>query len=100
MLELGEEAKLIYKDIISFIPPWEEQYLQVLLKHNKGELTKDSFYAGVFDELSNFGGNEVLFIKETNTGELEIKQQDTWDNYIGRISKKEDFFTVPLDNNN
>jgi hypothetical protein len=97
VLELGEEAKLIYKDIISLITPWEEMYDYVKSQNEQKELTKTSYYASVFEELVKLGADEVIFIKESNSGELEISNQDTWDKYYNRISKKEDFFTVPLE---
>lgn len=96
VLELGEEAKLIYKDMISFIPPWEEQYDTVLKGFLAGTLTQDPFYSVVFDELCIFGADKVLFAKESNPETLDIKGNQTWEKYSVDIQKKQESFMVSL----
>lgn len=96
VLELGEEAKLIYKDMISVIPPWEEQFDAVLSKFLEGTLTKDPYYSGVFQELKIFGADKVLFIKEANPATMDIKVNHTWEQYTVDIQEKEESFMVPL----
>lgn len=96
VLELGEEAKLIYKDMISLIPLWEEQFDTVLKDYLDGTLTKDPYYSGVFDELNNFGADKVLFIKESNPDTLDIKANQTWEQYSVDIQEKEESFIVSL----
>ena len=96
VLELGEEAKLIYKDMISFIPPWEEQFDAVLTNYLDDTLITDPYYSGVFDELKNFGADKVLFFKESNPGTLDIKANQTWEQYCVDIQEKEDSFMVSL----
>lgn len=51
VLELGEEAKLIYKKMISFFPPREVLYDEVLTNFNEGALATDSYYAGFLKSL-------------------------------------------------
>lgn len=97
VLELGEEAKLIYKDMISFIPPWEEKYQNVKSNYNLGKLITDSYYSGVFQELHNFGADKVVFIEESNQHNVSIKHDQTWENYINHIQKNGEFFTVTLE---
>ncbi len=97
VLELGEEAKLIYKDIISFIPPWEEQFETALENFIEGTLGTDHYYSGVFQELYKFGGDTVFFIKESNPASIDIKLNQTWDDYTVSIQEKEEFFIVPIE---
>ena len=96
VLELGEEAKLIYKDMISFIPPWEEQFDTVLTDYLEGTLVKDPYYSGVFDDLRDFGADKVLFIKESNPETLDIVVNQTWEQYSSNIQAKEESFMVSL----
>lgn len=96
VLELGEEAKLIYKDMISVIPAWEEQFDTVLTGYLDGTLSTDTYYSGVFDELNNFGADKVLFIKESNPETLDIKANHTWDQYSVDIQETEESFMVSL----
>lgn len=96
VLESGEEAKLIYKDMISFIPPWEEQFDKVLAHYLDGTLITDPYYSGVFDEIRNFGADKVLFVKELNPETLDIKANQTWEQYSADIQEKEESFIVAL----
>ena len=96
VLELGEEAKLIYKDMISFIPPWEEQFDTVLKDYLEGTLITDPYYTGVFDDLRDFGADKVLFVKELNPETLDIKANQTWEQYSADIQEKEESFIVAL----
>ncbi|TDD74609.1 hypothetical protein [Flavobacterium caseinilyticum] len=96
VLELGEEAKLIYKDMISFIPPWEEQFDTVLKDYLEGTLITDPYYSGVFDDLRDFGADKVLFVKELNPETLDIKANQTWEQYSADIQEKEESFIVAL----
>lgn len=96
VLELGEEAKLIYKDMISSIPPWEEQYETVLTYYLEGSLTKKPYYSEVFDELRKLGADKVLFLRESNPETLDIKGNHTWEQYSVDMQEKEDSFMVSL----
>ena len=96
VLELGDQAKLIYKDMISVIPASEEQFDKVLSHYLEDTLAKDSYYSGVFDELRNFGADKILFVKELNPETLDIKENQTWEQYSVDIQDKEESFIVAL----
>lgn len=96
VLELGEEAKLIYQDMISSIPPWEEQYDTVLTDYLEGSLNKKPYYSEVFDELRKLGADKVLFLRESNPETLDIKGYHTWEQYSVDMQEKEDSFMVSL----
>lgn len=99
VLELGEEAKVIYEDFIDFMPPWEEHYERIAFTFNKDGFAKDSFYLGVFDELKKLGADKVYFIKDTFAPELAIPENTTMETYLKQIQKETTFFEVPLTNN-
>jgi hypothetical protein len=96
VLELGEEAKVIYKDFIEFMPAWEEQYETVVSTNNEKGLANDSFYNGVFDELQKLGADKVIFIKNTFIPELEIPENATIDKYLKTVQQNAAFFEVIL----
>ncbi|TDD74658.1 hypothetical protein [Flavobacterium caseinilyticum] len=73
ILQLGEEAKIIYKDMISFIPTSEEQFDTLFTGYFEDTFIKDPYYSKVLDHLSNLGTHKVLFIKESNLEPLNIK---------------------------
>ncbi len=54
-------------------------------------LTTDPYYSGVFGELENFGADKVLFVKESNLGTLDIKANQTWEQYCVDIQETVDF---------
>jgi hypothetical protein len=96
VLELGEEAKVIYEDLIEFMPAWEEQYETVESTNNSNGLVNDSFYNGVFDELQKLGADKVIFIKNTFIPELGIAKNETLENYLKTVQQKTAFFDVIL----
>lgn len=99
VLELGEEAKVIYEDFIDFMPPWEEQFDSVETAFNKDGFTGNSFYLGVFKELQKLGADIVYFIKDTFAQELAIPENSTLESYLKIIQKETTFFKLPLTNN-
>jgi hypothetical protein len=96
VLELGEEAKVIYEDFIEFMPAWEEQYETVVSTNNSKGLVNDSFYNGVFDELQKLGADNVIFIKNTFIAELAIAKNETLENYLKTVQQNATFFDVIL----
>jgi hypothetical protein len=96
VLELGEEAKVIYADFIEFMPAWEEQYEKVASTNNKKGLANDSFYNGVFDELQKLGADKVIFIKNTFIPELAISENTTLEKYLKKVKQNTTFFEVIL----
>jgi hypothetical protein len=96
VLELGEEAKVIYEDFIEFMPAWEEQYETVESTNNSKGLVNDSFYNGVFDELKKLGADKVIFIKNTFIPELAIAKNETLENYLKTVQQNATFFDVIL----
>jgi DNA helicase IV len=99
VLELGEQAKIIYEDFIDFMPPWEEQYENVENSFDKNGLAKKSYYFGVFEELKKLGADKVYIIKDTFAPELSIPENATMESYLKIIQKETTFFEVPLTNN-
>nr|WP_315152418.1 hypothetical protein [uncultured Flavobacterium sp.] len=96
VLELGEEAKVIYKDFIEFMPAWEEQYENVVSTNNKNGLVNDSLYNRIFDELQKLGADKVYFIKDAFTPALAIPENATFDNYLATVQQNTTFFEVVL----
>ena len=96
VLELGDQAKLIYKDMISVIPALEEQFDKVLAHYLEGKLAKDPYYSRVFNDLRDFGADKVLFIKESNPETFDIAGNQTWEQYFRDIQAKEESFMVSL----
>lgn len=96
VLELGEEAKLIYTDFIDLMPPWEEDYHKVEDIFNRDGFANNSYYLGVFHELQKLGADKVYFIKDTFAPELAIPENPTMDAYLKIIQKETTFFEVVL----
>jgi hypothetical protein len=96
VLELGEQAKIIYEDFIDFMPPWEEQYENVENSFEKKGLSKKSYYFGIFEELKKLGADKVYVIKDTFAPELAIPENATLESYLKIIQKETTFFEVIL----
>lgn len=96
VLELGEEAKVIYKDFIDFMPAWMEQYDHALNIFNDNGFINESLYSGVFDELQKLGADKVYFIKDAFTPALTIPENSTLESYLKIIQKETTFFEVVL----
>ncbi len=96
VLELGEEAKLIYSDIINILPPWEEDFDRIFNIFNSQEFIEEPYYTGVFDELRKLGSDKVYFIKDNNEPEITIKTKSSTQDYIQQIKDKVTFFEVAL----
>ncbi|HKO76602.1 MAG TPA: hypothetical protein VJU52_05260 [Flavobacterium sp.] len=96
VLELGEDAKVIYKDFIDFMPPWEEQFDRLASEFKKNGLANDSLYSGVFNELHKLGADTVYFIKDTFVPELAIPENIIMDTYLKKVEKETILFEVPL----
>lgn len=96
VLELGDEAKLIYSNIINILPPWEEDFDTVFNNFNSREFIEEPYYTGVFDELRKLGSDKVYFIKDTHEPELSIKVDINAQDYIQQIKDKATLFEVVL----
>ncbi|MES2239407.1 MAG: hypothetical protein V4497_04030 [Bacteroidota bacterium] len=96
VLELGEEAKVIYKDFVEFMPAWEEQYENVASINNKNGLANNSLYNRIFDELQKLGADIVYFIKDAYTPALAIPENAIFDNYLTTVQQNATFFEVVL----
>ncbi|WP_369764928.1 hypothetical protein [Flavobacterium sp. WC2429] len=96
VLELGEEAKLIFNDMIQVIPPWEEEFETAFNNFNSKGFQQEPYYMGIFEDLKKLGGDKVYFIKETFEPEIEIKSKTTATDYLNTIKDKATFFEVAL----
>lgn len=94
ILELGEEAKVIYKDFIQILPPWEEEYNTVFDIFNSKRFKEEPYYNGVFDELQKLGADKVYFIKDTFVPELAIPEKATLENYLKIVEQNTTYFEV------
>lgn len=96
VLELGEEAKLIYNSIIQVLPPWEEEFDTVFNNFNSQGFAEESYYLGVFEELKKLGGDKVYFIKDTNEPNLELKNELSFNDYLKLLKDEATFFEVEI----
>lgn len=96
VLELGEEAKVIYGDFIEFMPAWEEQYNYALNIFNDNGFVSDSVYSRIFEEFQKLGADKVYIIKDTFTPELAIPENTTMEAYLKQVQKETAFFEVVL----
>lgn len=93
---MGEEAKLIYNDIIQVLPPWEEEFETTFNNFNSKGLNEEPYYRGVFDELKKLGTNKIYFIKDTFETDLEIKSKTIAEEYLIKMKDKATYFEVSL----
>ena len=96
VLELGEEAKLIYDNIIHVLPPWEEEFETVFNNFNSQGFMEEPYYLGIFEELKKLGADKVFFIKDSNETELQINNGITAPEFIQQIKDKATFFEVTI----
>jgi hypothetical protein len=96
VLELGEEAKLIYHDIIHVLPPWEEEFETAFNNFKSKGLQNEPYYMGVFDDLKKFGADKIYFIKETFEYEIALKLTTSLEDYLIQIKNTATYFEVAL----
>lgn len=96
VVELGDEAKLIFNDIIELLPPWEEDYEQAFEKFKANGFKEQSYYTGVFEELKKLGADKVYFIKDNLEPEVTILGQSTLEKYLDTVKAKATFFEIQL----
>lgn len=96
VIEFGEEAKIIYNNIIQILPPWEEQYETILQNFQNNAMEDDPYYNGVFDECRKIGADKVYFIKEDLHANFQLNRQSSFENYMETIKNKIPFFEVKL----
>lgn len=96
VIEHGEEAKIIYNDIIEIQPPWEEQYQIILEKFQTNKMEMDEYYNGVFEECRKIGALKIYFLKDSFHSSYPIDQETTFLDYMEVIKNKIPFFVVNL----
>lgn len=96
VLELGEEAKLIYNDLIQVLPPWEEEFDTLFDNFNSKGFKVEPYYLGILDELKKLGGDKIYIVKDTSEPELTIKSNVTFLDYLKTIKDKATFFEVAI----
>lgn len=96
MLELGDEAKLIFNDLIQVLPPWEEDFDQAFNKYNANEFKEENYYTGVFEELKKLGAEKVYFIKDTLKPELTISARSRAEKYLASLITNATFFEIAV----
>lgn len=96
VLELGEEAKLIFNHLIQLLPPWEVDFDEVFNKYNADVFEEDSYYKSVFEELKTLGADKICFIKDTFKPELTVTAKSTAEKYWESLRTKATFFEIEL----
>ncbi|MFE3867477.1 hypothetical protein ACFX5E_05230 [Flavobacterium sp. LS2P90] len=94
IVEQGEEAKLIYYDIIQVLPPMETEFNKAFRNFNTNGFKEAPYYLNVFKELKKLGADKIYFIKETFEPELDIVENTTSAAYLQTIKEKATYFEV------
>lgn len=97
VLELGEEAKMIYNDFIELLLPLDLVNFKEMERNFKiNGFKNEPYYTNAFIELQNLGADKVYVIKETLAPELAITEKTTMDAYLKIIQKETTFFEIVL----
>lgn len=94
IVEQGEEAKLIYYDIIQVLTPTETEFETAFRNFNTNGFKEAPYYLNVFKELKKLGADKIYFIKETFEPELDIVEITTSAAYLQTIKEKATYFEV------
>jgi uncharacterized protein with ParB-like and HNH nuclease domain len=94
IVEHGEEAKLIYKDIIQVLPPMATEFETALNNFNTNRFKEEPYFTRVCNELNKLGADTIYFIKETFETELDIMENTTSADYLPTIKDKAMYFEV------
>lgn len=94
VIELGDEAKLMYEDFIELQPAWEERFANTLESFKNDQFASESFYTAIFEKLKKLGADKVYFIKDQVDQDLTIPKKETLDEYLRTIKQKTAFFEV------
>lgn len=101
VLELGDEAKLIYKNILSLMLPFQLEYEDLYQEHisNPDGLNDNDYLKTSINKLQKLGAQEVYFIGDYNTAQSGINHNDeknyTWLEFTEIIHKHFNHFIEP-----
>lgn len=101
VLELGDEAKIIYQEIISLQLPFTEDYrsLYKLHKNHENGLSHFQYLNFYFEEFKKLGAPKIYFIDTSNAAETGINFGDegkyTWEEYTNRVKANCNYFLEP-----
>jgi hypothetical protein len=97
VLELGEEAKMIYNDFIELLLPFDLVHFKEMERNFKiNGFKNEPYYTNAFIELQNLGADKVYVIKENLAPEFAITEKTTMDAYLKIIQKETTFFEIVL----
>lgn len=94
IVEHGEEAKLIDKDIIQVLPPMATGFETALNNFNTNRFKEEPSFSSVCNELNKLGVNGIYFIIKTFESELDILENTTVIDYLLTIKEKALYFEV------
>lgn len=94
IVEQGEEAKLIYYDLIQILPPVALAFETVFDNFNSNGFKEEPYYLGLFDELKKLGADKTYFIKDSFEPEMEIIKETTAVAYLQTTIDKATYFEV------
>lgn len=101
VLELGDEAKLIYKEIISLMLPFPLEYDDLIEEHTsnpEGLFTGGNLKTSL-EGLQKLGAQKIYFIGDYNTAQSGINYNDeknyTWNEFTDIIQNHVHHFIEP-----
>lgn len=94
IVEHGEEAKLIYNDIIQVLPPMATEFETTLNNFKTNRFKEEPYFSSVCNELNKLGADTIYFIKETFESELDIREKSTAADNLQTIKDKAMYFEV------
>ncbi|UOK43402.1 MULTISPECIES: hypothetical protein [Flavobacterium] len=101
VLELGDEAKIIYQEIISLQLPRTEDYRTLIKLHKNYDngLAHFEYFAIYFEELKKLGAAKIYVIDTSNTSATDIDFGDeikyTWEEYTNLVKANCNYFLEP-----
>ncbi len=101
-LELGDEAKIITKEIIELQAPFVLRYDKLLQDVENNTIREFDYMDSVLNEFQKLGADEVYFVisKDEYSDAMQIGKfnQLTWSELLQVIKEKTKYFTIPVSN--
>ncbi|MFD2891382.1 hypothetical protein ACFS5J_05070 [Flavobacterium chuncheonense] len=94
VLEMGEEAKVFYNDIIELQLPYDLYYDEVLEHKNQNTIEHNPYLKTALSELQKLGIKTIYCIKDDFSNKTLLNRQSWLDNYI-KLENQE-YFTIEI----
>lgn len=96
VIECGEEAKILYNNILEIVPAWEEDFQNIMDKFQNQDIDNDAYYEVLFTECRQIGADKVVFFMEDYDRNFDAELQGTLEGFIKTIKDKVPYLEIKL----